>query len=64
MTDEKKGTKSITTLAEDLRKIREARRKFTPEEIKELNKLLEGPTENPADEKNDKKSARPPETEV
>lgn len=64
MTDEKKGTKSITTLAEDLRKIREVRRTFTPEEIKELNELLEGPTENPTDEKDDKKSARPQETEM
>lgn len=61
MTDKKKETKSIKTLAADLRKFRESRRKWTPEQIKELNELLEGPSEK---SKDDKKSARPPEKEA
>jgi hypothetical protein len=63
MGDIKKETKSITTLAEDLRKFREGRRKRTPEQIKELNKLLEGPSPEPTS-KDDKRSARPPEKEM
>lgn len=59
----KKNAKSLTTLAEDLRRIREARRRFTPQEIQEINKLLEGLPEKSENEK-DKRSARLPETEA
>lgn len=61
MADKKKDSTSFTTLAEDLRKLR--KRKLTPEQIKELNELLEGPTDEPPKEK-DKKSARHPEPEA
>ncbi|MBX2987089.1 MAG: hypothetical protein KF802_04250 [Bdellovibrionaceae bacterium] len=63
MTDKKKATQSIKTLAEDLRKFRESRRKFTPERIKELNELLEGPSEK-TKLGDDQKSARPLEKEA